>query len=258
MKHTLCFITILLGSLLDLYANNENDSLLKVLDKVISERLVYTEKKEATIKELKAKKKEQKTLDDMYRLNSEILHQYETFVCDSAEQYINENIEIAKKLDNKTYLLEGRLQLAFVYSLSGLFIQANDIFKSINCSDLPSHLQALYCWNRIRYYENRDGQTYLVEGNEALRIWIFKALDTERFRYTAYDSDYGSEIDTLIGAVNSSVILPELKRFIIEALMVNPYIEELSNFQFEQSGSGVRVEFDCTTVYGKDQITQSE
>lgn len=111
MKHTLCFITILLGSLLNLYANNENDSLLKVLDKVISERLVYTEKKEATIKELKAKKKEQKTLDDMYRLNSEILHQYETFVCDSAEQYINENIEIAKKLDNKTYLLEGRLQL---------------------------------------------------------------------------------------------------------------------------------------------------
>ena len=93
MKHTLCFITILLGSLLNLYANNENDSLLKVLDKVISERLVYTEKKEATIKELKAKKKEQKTLDDMYRLNSEILHQYETFVCDSAEQYINENIE---------------------------------------------------------------------------------------------------------------------------------------------------------------------
>lgn len=80
MKHTLCFITILLGSLLDLYANNENDSLLKVLDKVISEQsFVYTEKKEATIKELKAKKKEQKTLDDMYRLNSEILHQYETF-----------------------------------------------------------------------------------------------------------------------------------------------------------------------------------
>ena len=73
-------------------------------------------------------------------------------------------------------------------------------------------------------YENnrlllRDGQTYLVEGNEALRIWIFKALDTERFRYTAYDSDYGSEIDTLIGAINSSVILPELKRFIIEAVL---------------------------------------
>lgn len=108
-------------------------------------------------------------------------------------------------------------------------------------------------------YENnclllRNGQTYLVEGNEALRIWIFKALITERFRYVAYDSDYGSEIDTLIGGLNSRVILSELKRFIIEALMVNPYILELSNFQFTQSGSGVRVEFDCATIYGKEQI----
>ena len=48
MKHTLCFITNYIGFFVGLffYANNENDSLLKVLDKVISERLVYTEKKE--------------------------------------------------------------------------------------------------------------------------------------------------------------------------------------------------------------------
>ena len=50
--------------------------------------------------------------------------------------------------------MEGQLRLAFVYSLSGLFIQANDIFKSIQCADLSNHLKALYCWNRIRYYEN--------------------------------------------------------------------------------------------------------
>lgn len=137
------------------------------------------------------------------------------------------------------------------------------IFPFIDTEALvASQEQNLPMFREYAYdYENnrlllRDGQTYLVEGNEALRIWIFKALVTERFRYTAYDSDYGSEIDTLIGgAINSSVILPELKRFIIETLMVNPYIEELSHFKFEQSGSGVRVDFDCATVYGKDQIT---
>lgn len=102
----------------------------------------------------------------------------------------------------------------------------------------------------------REGKTYLVEGNEALRVWIVKALATERFRYIAYDADYGSEIDTLVGGqVNSDIAKSELKRFIIEALMVNPYIEELSNFKFSQSGSGVTAEFDCTTVYGKEQIT---
>lgn len=102
----------------------------------------------------------------------------------------------------------------------------------------------------------KNGQTYLVEGNEALRIWIFKALSTERFRYTAYDSDFGSEIDTLIGSpLHGDIAKSELKRFIVEALMVNPYIEELGNFQISQTGSGVRAEFDCTTIYGPDKIS---
>ena len=69
--------------------------------------------------------------------------------------------------------------------------------------------------------------------------------------YTAYDSACGSEIHTLIGsAIHSEIVTSELKRFIIEALMVNPYISELSNFQFTRTESGVQVEFDCTTIYG--------
>ena len=122
-------------------------------------------------------------------------------------------------------------------------------------SELPMFKEYAYDYENNRLLL-REGKTYLVEGNEALRIWIVKALATERFRYTAYDTDYGSEIDTLLGSrIGGDVALSELKRFIIEALMVNPYIEELSNFQFTQSGSGVTVEFDCTTIYGRDTIT---
>lgn len=103
----------------------------------------------------------------------------------------------------------------------------------------------------------RDGNTYLVEGNEALRIWIYKALATQRFRYTAYDAAFGSELHTLIGSnLNSDIKLSELKRYIIEALMVNPYIEELTNFEFVSQGSTVRVQFDCTTIYGTMTVPQ--
>ena len=50
-------------------------------------------------------------------------------------------------------------------------------------SDLPSHLQALYCWNRIRYYENlikytddaRFASEYLVE-KEAYRDTVMSIL----------------------------------------------------------------------------------
>ena len=41
-----------------------------------------------------------------------------------------------------------------------------------------------YARNELLLDEN--GCTYLVEGNAALRIWIFKALTTARFRHVAY------------------------------------------------------------------------
>ena len=154
MKYTFWLTLFLSGFLLKLSAANQNDSLLRVLDKVISERQIYTVKKEATIKDLLKKKAEQNTLDEQYHLNTEIIRQYETFICDSAEQYIHANIKIAERKGDKEHLMESKLRLAFVYSLSGLFVQANDIFKSIRCDQLPDHLKALYCWNRIRYYEN--------------------------------------------------------------------------------------------------------
>lgn len=97
----------------------------------------------------------------------------------------------------------------------------------------------------------KNGKTYLVEGNEALQIWIYKALKTQRFRFIGYTRAYGNEAETLYGkSMNQDIFKSELRRFIIEALMVNPYIEELSNFTFEFEGSKVTVNFDCATVYG--------
>ncbi len=95
-----------------------------------------------------------------------------------------------------------------------------------------------------------NGLTYLVEKNEALKIWIYKVLHTERYRYLAYSSSFGSEIESLIGKVNSTILEAEMKRFIIEAIMVNPYIKEISEFKFFTNGSEFEVEFLVTTIYG--------
>lgn len=129
-----------------------------------------------------------------------------------------------------------------------------EILEAEQNRELPLFREYAYDFEHNRLLL-RNGNTYLVEGNEALRIWIFKALITERFRYTAYDSDFGSEIHTLIGSPShSEIVKSELKRFIIEALMVNPYISEISDFVFTQTQSGLQVEFTCTTVYGSAQI----
>lgn len=131
------------------------------------------------------------------------------------------------------------------------------IFPFMNPEAVADSSEELPMFREYAYdYENnclllRSGSTYLVEGNEALKIWIYHALMTERFRYAAYSSAYGSEVDTLIGhSMSNEITYSELRRFIVEALMVNPYIEELSDFKFTKANSGVTAEFDCTTVYG--------
>lgn len=68
-----------------------------------------------------------------------------------------------------------------------------EVLESGQASELPMFREYAYDFENNRLLL-RDGNIYLVEGNEALRIWIFKALSTERFRYTAYDSAFGSEI----------------------------------------------------------------
>lgn len=106
-----------------------------------------------------------------------------------------------------------------------------------------------------RFKLNNQGKHYLIEKNDALRIWIYKSLSTERFRYLAYSHDFGNEIESLIGTtIDEEIIYSELQRFIIEALMINPYIDELKDFEFYKEGSKVIVNFVTETIYGTMKI----
>lgn len=96
------------------------------------------------------------------------------------------------------------------------------------------------------------GRPYLVRRNEALKIWIYKALRTKRFAYEAYTHNYGTEVENVIGTADSLEIQEsEIKRYITECLMVNPYIQELSGFLFEHRQGKTTVSFEVTTVYDK-------
>lgn len=123
--------------------------------------------------------------------------------------------------------------------------------------ELPLYKEYAYDFKQNELKLDKNGNTYLVEGNEALKIWIYKALNTERFYYTAYSEDFGSEHkEQLTGhVIDSEVLKLELERFIIEALMINSYILELDNFTFNKSGTDLEVSFDCKTVYGTETVS---
>ncbi len=124
-------------------------------------------------------------------------------------------------------------------------------------SELPILKEYAYDFENNELLLDKDGKTYLVEKNEALRIWIFKSLITERFHYTAHTNAYGEEFsDQLIGhSMDEDIVELEMERYITEALMVNPYIEALDNFTFETENAGMKVSFDVTSIYGTETIT---
>lgn len=135
------------------------------------------------------------------------------------------------------------------------FINTVPVTDQTLVQELPVFCEYAYDSEQNCLTLGEDGLPYLVEKNEALQIWIYKALSTERFRYVAYDADYGSETDTLIGKnYNTDITNSELKRMIVEALMCNPYIEELSNWEFESERNQIRVSFDVTTIYGTERM----
>ena len=82
------------------------------------------------------------------------------------------------------------------------------------------------------YYNNdiviQNGNPVIVEGNEAIKVWCYKALNTSRYNHYVYSWDYGTELQDLIGkSYTKDLTESEAKRYIEEALMINPYIEEV-------------------------------
>ena len=73
-----------------------------------------------------------------------------------------------------------------------------------------------------------NGDFKLIEGNEAIKVWAYKSLLTPRYSYSIYSWNYGSELLDLIGkAYTPALTKEEAKRYIKEALLINPYIVEV-------------------------------
>ncbi|WP_088832644.1 DUF2634 domain-containing protein [Paenibacillus tyrfis] len=110
-----------------------------------------------------------------------------------------------------------------------------------------------YAWNfETGEYLQHDGKNVVLEGNEALKVWIYKALRTERFKYLAYSWNFGHEFERVIGSTFSpSAIQSEMERYVKEALTVNPYIKDVFNIRTKIDGDTVNVECTVTTVYGE-------
>ncbi len=99
------------------------------------------------------------------------------------------------------------------------------------------------------------GKPLTVTGLEAVRVWIWKALMTTRFRHEVYTWDYGSEVETLIGqAFTPAVKQSEAVRYVREALEINPYIKAVRQTEVTFRNDDLTISCEVETIYGKVDI----
>lgn len=95
-----------------------------------------------------------------------------------------------------------------------------------------------------------------VTGNEAIKVWCFKALKTSRFRYEMYSWDFGGELEKMMGkSYSPKIIKAEVTRAIEEALLINPYIKYVSQISTDFENGHLKVDCTINTIYGTERIT---
>ena len=94
---------------------------------------------------------------------------------------------------------------------------------------------------------------FMDEGLEAVRQSVEIALNVDRFRWQIYNTNFGNELEELIGD-DADYIQSELPRMVDDALSVDDRVIDTADYVFSVNGDSMTVSFTVNTVYG--QLTE--
>ena len=98
----------------------------------------------------------------------------------------------------------------------------------------------------------RQGVPVVVERAEAVAVWAWNALHTERFLWPCFSANYGNETYMLIGqGYQAETKRAEVQRYIEECLLASPYITAVTGTTITVVGDRLTVGFAIQSVYGE-------
>lgn len=116
------------------------DSLLIELEATMENHSIYDLQKEKRIKILLEKSNQTSDLKKLYKLYNEIYEAYEFYNFDNALKYIEENIQIAERLDDNLLLNQAKIKMGLLLVGSGRFKESVDVLKEIDRNALSESL----------------------------------------------------------------------------------------------------------------------
>lgn len=101
----------------------------------------------------------------------------------------------------------------------------------------------------------RQGEPVTVTGLDAVLVWAWNALKTERFRYRHHSRAYGNEMERLVGrSYTGDLKRAEAARYFREALEPNPYITGVEDIVVRLEGDRLQVTGTIRTIYGEKEV----
>ena len=139
------------------------------------------------------------------------------------------------------------------------FVTLEEDAEETTADELPELEE--YAWdfdkNTFRYDSN--GKFITVYENEALKVWIYKCLKCERYRYNVYRHgeyndicNYGVYLEKYIGVnPNNEKTAGAIKKEIREGISANPYVQKINYINIvEMEKENLTLELSLTSIYG--------
>jgi len=219
-KRTLLYLILTFS--FTLYAQNDKDSLLKELDMALDNRAYYISLKEDRIDSLKNQLVHAKDHQTKYIQGKLLFEEYQKYNRDSAIYYVQENLEISRKMKDKSLQYESLLQYAFLLAASGMYVECEETMQRIPIENLEYQ-------NKIYYYSIQE---FLYEG-----LKVYSAPTYYQTYYEKLDSLYTRILsfvpDTTLTYTNFSIRKSYNASLWQEAIQKMegylPYLEPVSN-----------------------------
>lgn len=182
------FLTVfLLSTGYSTFSRDNVDSIYSRLNNVMDNRQLYMANKEQKILALK----QLLNIGDLsprqvYDINFKLGYEYKKYRSDSAVFYILKNIDIAKKLADKRMQSKSEIELAWLYSTEGLYIESKRLLDNIDRASLDTKLLADYyeCYNAFcsHYGQSNNNNVYYTK-SELYRDSLLMVLEPSSLNY---------------------------------------------------------------------------
>ena len=170
MKHLLTLLLLFTSTFLSADSHSmEIESLLSKLDSLIARKDDFVAAKEAKINQLHNQGRNIRTSEERYWLNKMYYDEYSVYNSDSAMIYVDQNLDIADKLNKKEWKAEWKIKKSFLLAATGLLKEALDELRNVSSQLLTPELkveyygQLMYLYSHFRQYSG-DNNTNIREG----------------------------------------------------------------------------------------------